>query len=120
MRWKPYGLLALICLPLVSCGSLPYGREMGDMALLRTMGVDAEEEKLTAQVWQGPWCYDLCRVEDTAEFSLSEEGLAALRAWLERWAEEMNGRPRESLAETIARRDALLQEQSAQAAEQKV
>ena len=82
--------------------------------------VTPEEEKLTAQVWQGPWCYDLSRVEDTAEFSLSEEGLAALRAWLERWAEEMNGRPRESLAETIARRDALLQEQSAQAAEQKV
>ena len=82
--------------------------------------VTPEEEKLTVQVWQGPWCYALSRVEDTAEFPLSEEGLAALRAWLERWAEEMSARPRESLAETIARRDALLQEQSAQAAEQKV
>ena len=79
--------------------------------------VTPEEEKLTVQVWQGPWCYALSRVEDTAEFPLSEGGLAALRAWLEQWAEEMNGRPRESLAETIARRDALLQEQSAQAAE---
>ncbi|MCI8421949.1 MAG: spore gernimation protein GerC [Lawsonibacter sp.] len=46
------GLLA-VCLLLTGCGGLPYPREMGDMALLRTMGVDREARGLTVTVSTG-------------------------------------------------------------------
>lgn len=46
--------LALACLALSGCSSLPYPREMGDMALLRTMGVDREEGGLGVIVSTGP------------------------------------------------------------------
>ena len=45
---KRMGAAAVLAAALLlsGCGkaALPYAREMGDMALLRTMGVDAEEE----------------------------------------------------------------------------
>ena len=46
--------LALVCLTLTGCSVLPYPREMGDMALLRTMGVDREEGGLGVTVSTGP------------------------------------------------------------------
>ena len=46
--------LVLSCLLLSGCGSLPYAREMGDMALLRTMGVDLQGEELRVTVSTGP------------------------------------------------------------------
>ena len=50
------GLLALAlgCALLTGCSALPYPREMGDMALLRTMGVDREEDGLGVTVSTGP------------------------------------------------------------------
>lgn len=65
-----------------------------------------ETPRLTAQVWEGPWSLRDSRVEETQEFPLTEEGLEALRAWLLRWRETMNARPKKTLAETIAARDA--------------
>ena len=56
-----------------------------------------ENPRLTAQDSRG---------EETQEFPLTEEGLEALRAWLLRWRETMNARPKKTLAETIAARDA--------------
>ena len=49
-------LLPLLCLLLTlnGCSGLPYPREMGDMALLRTMGVDPEEEGVALTVSTGP------------------------------------------------------------------
>lgn len=38
-RWRA-AAAAAVCLLLAGCSGLPTGREMGDMALLRTMGVD--------------------------------------------------------------------------------
>ena len=46
--------LTVSCLLLSGCGSLPYSREMGDMALLRTMGVDLLEEEVRVTVSTGP------------------------------------------------------------------
>ena len=66
----------------------------------------AQEPHLTAEVWEGPWNYQDSRIEEKAEFPLSEEGLQALQAWLTRWQEELNGRPKKSLAETLQARDA--------------
>lgn len=49
----------LLFLPLVlglltGCSGLPRPREMGDMALMRTMGVDAAEQELSVTVATGP------------------------------------------------------------------
>ena len=76
-----------------------------------------ESPHLTAQVWEGPWRLQDSRVEETREFPLTEEGLAGLRAWLLEWQETMNARPRKSLAEAIAARDARRAQQAAQAEE---
>ena len=38
-------------------------------------------EKLAAEVWEGPWCYQLSRVEERREFPMDESGLADLAAW---------------------------------------
>lgn len=42
------------CLLLTGCSGLPYPREMGDMALLRTMGVDWAQDALSVTVSTGP------------------------------------------------------------------
>ena len=47
-------LLAALTLLLTGCSGLPYPREMGDMALLRTMGVDLGEDGLSVTVSTGP------------------------------------------------------------------
>ena len=46
-------VLAMILL-LSGCDRLPYPREMGDMEILRTMGVDREEDALLVTVSTGP------------------------------------------------------------------
>ena len=54
-RMGAAAVLAAVLL-LSGCGkaALPYAREMGDMALLRTMGVDREEDGLGVTVSTGP------------------------------------------------------------------
>lgn len=44
---------------------------------------DGGETKLFAEAWTGPVCYEESEAERTAFFPVTEEGLAALRAWLE-------------------------------------
>jgi len=39
--------------------------------------------EIFAEAWTGPLCYELSQPERTETFPLSEEGLAALRGWLE-------------------------------------
>jgi len=71
------------------------------------------QEDLTCEIWREPWCYELSRVEETKTFPLTEEGIRAMGDWVLERAEEMNARPRETLAETIARRDAVAAERRA-------
>lgn len=51
---KRLSVLLCACLLLTGCQWLPQAREMGDMALLRTMGVDKAEEGLAVTVSTGP------------------------------------------------------------------
>ena len=74
---------------------------------MRYQAVPSEDgSTLTAQVWEGPFGHAFSQVEEEVSFPLSQEGLEALRAWLLRWRETMNARPKKTLAETIAARDA--------------
>jgi hypothetical protein len=75
------------------------------------------EEELCAQVWEGPWCYQLSRVEETQRFPLEEEGLEKLADWLQAWRVQIEARPHRTLEQTIQDRDALRAEREAEAAE---
>lgn len=60
------------CLLLTGCRSLPTPREMGDMALLRTMGVDRAGEELLVTVSTGPRAKGI-RGEDQSALVLSAQ-----------------------------------------------
>lgn len=72
-----------------------------------------KEGILAAEVWEGPWCYQLSRVEEARDFPLDGEGLSALAAWLGEWQERINARPAKSLEETIQARDAVRSQEAA-------
>lgn len=63
------------------------------------------EEGLSAEIWEGPWAYDLSRVEETCVFPMEDEGIDALRLWLLEKAAEVNKRPKRTLADELARRE---------------
>lgn len=61
-------------------------------------------ESLTAELWEGPWSYEFSAVEGQNTFTLDEAGLEALGAWLEKYAADVNARPKRSLEENLARK----------------
>lgn len=55
------------------------------------------EEKipeLYAEVWTGPICHEQCTPESTETFAVTEDGIAALRAWLEERLTEIDAAAR--------------------------
>lgn len=63
-----------------------------------------EEATLQVQVWEGPWERSFSTIEETKTFPLTEEGIASIPAYLDVWAQAVNGRPERTMAENIARR----------------
>ena len=57
------------------------------------------EDSVVAEGWEGPFAYEFSTVEETATFPLSEEGLASIKGWIDRWAQTMNARPDKTLAQ---------------------
>lgn len=72
--------------------------------ILPTVAENEAESTLTVEVWEGPWAYEFSMVEEAKVFPLTEEGLAALPAYLGGWAETVNSRPPRTLEENIRRR----------------
>lgn len=66
--------------------------------------LEEEPPVLRVEVWQAPFSYEFSAVEETKDFPLTQEGLTAIPAWLDHWQEEMDGRPRPTLAELLAKR----------------
>lgn len=64
-------------------------------------------------IWQGPFCRSYARQEGETDFPVSEEGVAALRAWLLERADAMNAQPPRTAEECRAYYEA----QSGQSAE---
>ena len=62
------------------------------------------QEGLTAEIWEGPWSYELSVVEEQRAFPLDETGVEALLAWLGEKGAEVNARPERTMAEDWARR----------------
>ena len=45
--------------------------------------VDIPASSITAEYWHGQFCYEMSEIEGKETFPMSEEGRAAMKAWLE-------------------------------------
>ena len=45
--------------------------------------VDMEASSIVAEFWHGEYCYEKSQMEGKETFPMTEEGRAALKAWLE-------------------------------------
>lgn len=72
--------------------------------IIPTVAKNEADSLLTVEVWEGPWSYEFSTVEEVMTFPLSQEGLAALPAYLDQWAQTVNARPERTMAEDDARR----------------
>ena len=72
-------------------------------------GEDGQEEQiLVAETWEGPWSREFSAIEGIEEFPMTDDGIEELRVWLILESEKMNERPDKSLAENLARREAVV------------
>ena len=44
--------------------------------------IKADPQTIHAECWNGPLCYELSTMDESAVFSLSEDGIAELTKWL--------------------------------------
>ena len=65
-----------------SCGQLRF-RIVPTVVMATPKEVDLAESSVTAEYWHGEWCYELSQMEDRQTFPMSEEGRAAMKAWIE-------------------------------------
>ena len=65
-----------------SCGAMRF-RAVPNVMKASAKEVDFENSSITAELWHGPYCYEMSTVEMVETFSLTEEGRCNLKAWLE-------------------------------------
>ena len=65
-----------------SCGLLRF-KIKPNVVMLTPKEVDMENSSIYAEYWHGPFCYEKSEIEGSETFPMSEEGRAALKAWLE-------------------------------------
>ena len=65
-----------------SCGALRF-KIVPKVEMLTPKEVDMGNSSIFAEFWHGPLCYEKSTMEGEATFPMSEEGRAALKAWLE-------------------------------------
>lgn len=65
-----------------SAGLLRY-RIQPNVVMATAKEVDFEQSTILTQYWHGPYCYEKSETEGSQTFPLTEEGRAAMQAWLE-------------------------------------
>ena len=45
--------------------------------------VDFANSTITAELWHGPYCYEMSEIEKSETFPMTEEGRLRMKAWLE-------------------------------------
>ena len=65
-----------------SCGLLRF-RIVPSVVMATPKEVDLAASSITAEYWHGEWCYELSEMEGKQTFPMSEEGRAAMKAWIE-------------------------------------
>ena len=65
-----------------SCGSLRF-KIVPKVEMQTPKEVDMAARSIFVEYWHGPLCYERSQIEGNATFPMSEEGRAAIKAWLE-------------------------------------
>ena len=65
-----------------SCGLLRF-KIKPNVVKLTPKEVDMENSSIFVQLWHGQLCYEMSQMEQEATFPMTEEGRAAMKAWLE-------------------------------------
>lgn len=65
-----------------SCGKLRF-RLKPQVVKASAKEVDFENSTIDAEYWHGPYCYEKSEMEGRETFPMTEDGLAAMKAWLE-------------------------------------
>ena len=65
-----------------SCGPFRF-RIVPNVVKRNAKEVDMEASSMIAEYWHGQFCYEKSQMEGKQEFPMSEEGRAAMLAWLE-------------------------------------
>lgn len=65
-----------------SCGLFRF-RAVPNVVMATAKEVDFEQSSIFAEYWHGLYCYEKSQMEGEQTFPMSEEGRAAMKAWLE-------------------------------------
>ena len=65
-----------------SCGVMRF-RLAPNVVKASAKEVDFGSSSITAELWHGPFCYEMSTVEMAQTFPMSEEGRANMKSWLE-------------------------------------
>ncbi len=65
-----------------SCGEFRF-RAKPNVVMATAKEVDFQQSTISVEFWHGPLCYELSQMEGSQDFPMSEEGLAAMKGWLE-------------------------------------
>ena len=65
-----------------SCGDFRY-RAVPEVIMKTKKEVDMEASSMKAEYWHGLFCYEKSEIEACETFPMTEEGRAAMKAWLE-------------------------------------
>lgn len=66
-----------------SCGLLRFRIVPTVTQTANKKGIIPEESSIHCELWHGELCYELSQMEDAQTFPMTQEGRAALKAWLE-------------------------------------
>ena len=65
-----------------SCGAFRF-KITPNVVMATPKEVDFSASTMTAEFWHGLFCYEKSEIEAKQDFPLTEEGRAAMKAWLE-------------------------------------
>ena len=65
-----------------SCGEFRF-RAKPNVIMATAKEVDFEQSTILCEFWHGPFCYEKSQMEGQRTFPLTEDGLSAMKVWLE-------------------------------------
>ena len=65
-----------------SCGAMRF-RAAPNVVKATQKEVDFASSSITAELWHGPYCYEMSMIEKCETFPMTEEGRLSMKAWLE-------------------------------------
>ena len=69
-----------------SCGAFRFRIAPQVVKIAGSKEIDFSQSTMLAEYWHGLFCYEKSEIREKKTFPMSEEGRAALKAWLESFA----------------------------------